>query len=371
MYESARRGTEWLAHANRPDGHFVHGHVPDLNQLLEGDHYLRQAGAAFALARGARFTGDPNQAALARQAVLTLLIDTAIDPDDRRLRYTNLPSSVINRLGAAGLLVLAINELPEPGADLLEQSEQLCAYIAHQQRADGSLAYGDTPADTQSEAADPEGVNGYPGEALYALMRSQRHRPAAWKTDVVRKARGYYLPWWRQHRSVALVPWHMAAYAEAYLRTRDPGDADAVYEMADWVCGLQYTQLDERHPLWFGGFMGWSEGKPAALAPQVGSASCAEGLAEACRVARRAGDLPRYQRYRQAVERGLQFLATLQYTEANTAHFEDWYRKQLLGAFYLSHQDGTLRIDYTQHAVCALVQYLLEAAEVDRPAAPR
>ena len=59
----------------------------------------------------------------------------------------------------------------------------------------------------------------------------------------------------------------------------------------------------------------------------------------------------------------MQFLATLQYTDANTRHFADWYRPTLIGGFYASHQDGNLRIDYTQHAVCALVQYLTYVAE--------
>ena len=68
--------------------------------------------------------------------------------------------------------------------------------------------------------------------------------------------------------------------------------------------------------------------------------------------------LRQYRHYSEALERCLQFLATLQYTDANTQHFADWYRPALLGAFHASHEDGNLRIDYTQHAVCALVQYL-------------
>ena len=81
-------------------------------------------------------------------------------------------------------------------------------------------------------------------------------------------------------------------------------------------------------------------------------------MAEACRVAQATGDLEHYRRYGDALERCLQFLTTLQYTDANTTHFQAWYRPKLLGAFYASDQDGNLRIDYTQHAVCAMVQYL-------------
>jgi hypothetical protein len=96
--------------------------------------------------------------------------------------------------------------------------------------------------------------------------------------------------------------------------------------------------------------------------PDIGAAAYAESLAEACRVAREAGDLQRHTRYSETLVRCLQFLTTLQYVEGNTQHFSDWYRTQLVGGFHASHQDGNLRIDYNQHAVTALVQYLEHVA---------
>jgi hypothetical protein len=365
MYLSAQAGAEWLQRAHSGEGLFAYGFVPDLNVRLEGDHYLRQAGAAFALARAARFLKSDRYAVKARQAVVTLLMDTAEDPKQPGVRTTTLPSLLLNRLATAGLLVQAINELPDPADDLLRQSEQLCTYIRRQQQADGSFALGDTTQEIQAlRKADPDAANYYPGEALYGLMLSQRHRPAAWKTEAVRKARGYYLPAWRAHKSVSFVPWHTAAYTEAFLLTKDTAFADAVAEMNNWLCELQYLQLDRRHPLWFGGFMSWADGKPVPAAPDAGCGSAVGSLAEACRVARQRGDLSRHRRYQEGLEHGLRFLATLQYTQANTQHFADWYRTVLLGGFHASHQDGTLRIDYTQHAVCALVQYLRYEAQV-------
>src|SRR5262249_36611753 len=156
--------------------------------------------------------------------------------------------------------------------------------------------------------------------------------------DVVRKALPYYRRWWQAHKSMVMVPWQSAAFAEAYLITREQPFADFVNEMNDWICDLQYALLDPRQPLWVGGFMGWVAGKAATGAAEVGWAAYAEGLAEACRVARQAGDLPRFQRYHDAVERCLQFVTTLQYIDANTQHFAEWYRPALLGAFYASHQ---------------------------------
>ena len=58
------------------------------------------------------------------------------------------------------------------------------------------------------------------------------------------------------------------------------------------------------------------------------------------------------------LERSLQFLATLQYTEAGTQHFAQWYRPRIVGAFHLSPTDGNLRIDHTAPAVTALVGYV-------------
>jgi hypothetical protein len=363
MYLSAQRGGDWLFRANRQDGRFVYGHLPAVNCPMEGDHYLRQVGAAFALARSARLTGNERHMARARQAVLALLGDTAVDPAHPQVRSTALPSVVVNRLASAGLLVLAINELDAPQKDLLDQSEQLCNYIRRRQRPDGSLDYADGPPETRTPAPeDPEGINYYPGEALYGLMRSQRHRPAPWKTELARKAVAFYHPWWRQHKNMAFVPWQTAAYAEAYLLTKDKAFADCVFEMSDWVCGLQYDRLDPRHPLRVGGFMGYADGKPVEAPPQVSSAAYAEGLAEACRVAREAADLSRHRRYTEALERCLQFLTTLQYTEANTQHYAAWYRPQLVGGFHASDQDGNLRVDYTQHAVCAMAHYLTHVA---------
>ncbi len=357
-------GAMWLFRMNTVKGRFLPGFLPSVNAVMEGDNFLSQAGAALTLARIARYSGDKGYAARATQAVLSLLDDTeTLDDHGVTLRHmAPLLSSSANGLGAAGLLVAAVNELPAPQEDLLKKSEELCAWLRKQQRPDGSLTW--TEGDEKTAGADPEGVNLYPGLALYGLMRSQAHRPAAWKTDVVRKAQVYYAPWWRgaPHHDVrpladgGLRRGILADQGETLLRLRHRDERLAVRS-------ARHESLDARHPLWLGGFMSWSDGKALATAPDVSSASYAESLAEACRVARESADLPRHKRYCAALESSLQFLATLQYTDANTQHFAPLYRQRLLvGGFHASHQDGDLRIDYTQHAVCAMVQYLAYVA---------
>jgi len=59
---------DWLRRTNKPDGRFVYGFLPALCTSMEGDSYLRQAGAAGALAAAARYFGDEASTAIARQA---------------------------------------------------------------------------------------------------------------------------------------------------------------------------------------------------------------------------------------------------------------------------------------------------------------
>ena len=104
MYADARRGADWLCRASRPDGRFSNGLIPGLKTAIEGEHFLWQAGAAAALARISRYADEERYAAVARQALLTLLLDTVTDARDPQLRHTVLPSALLNRLAAGGRL---------------------------------------------------------------------------------------------------------------------------------------------------------------------------------------------------------------------------------------------------------------------------
>lgn len=359
MHLNARRGTEWLYRAHQPTGRFLNGWRPAVDRPIDGDNFLSQAGAALGLARAACYFQDERYAVRARQAVLTLLAETGADARDPHARCTTLPSSAVNRLGAAGLLLAAIHELPSPADDLLIQGEQLAKFIFNQQKPDGSLAVTDGP----EPAADPDAVNHYPGWALYGLMRSQQARPHPWKADFFRRSLAYYRAWWQDHKSPEFAAAMGPACAEAYLmskeRTRDAAAAAFCFEMCDWLCSFQYEQLDARHPLWRGGFQSHVQGKPVQEAPSASSAAYIAALVDGCRVTRQVPDLERYPRYRDAVQRGAQFLATVQYTESGTQHFATEYRQRyLVGGFHVTHDNGDLRLDDTRYAVAALAQFL-------------
>ena len=79
-------GSAWMAKRHQSHGRFAHGYVPALRQEMPGDHDIRQAQGALAMAQAARFAGDAKQAAVASQAVLTLLASTKIAPNDPTCR---------------------------------------------------------------------------------------------------------------------------------------------------------------------------------------------------------------------------------------------------------------------------------------------
>jgi hypothetical protein len=354
---AALRGADWLYRKHGVKGKFQPGYLPALARVTEGDSIFRQAGAAAALARAARFCGEERYAARATQAILALLEDTTPDARDSMSRHTSLPNNMVNRLGSAGALVLAIHLLPTPQVDLLDRGEELCRYISRQTRKDGGLDYQEANAGTEDE-----GINHHPGLALAAVAHSQKRRPASWKIDLLRKALPVYRARWKGHHSTDFVSTQSPAWAEAFMLTKEKAFADFVFEMNDWVCTLQYTGIDPRRKEWYGGFKSVQDGKAVDSDPNANGAALAEGLVEGCRVARELGDLERYQRYTDAIERCLQFLSMLQYTNARTQHFAPWFRDEILGAFHASPQDGNLRLDYTRHAVGALLGYLEHVA---------
>lgn len=355
-------GSGWMTRMNQAQGRFIYGYVPALHQQVEGDHDLKQAVAALALAQAARFSGDERQSAIAGQSVLALLAGTRIDPADGNCRVPVRASASCNRVGFAAVLVLAICELPVADERLATEADRLCEFVRKQLRPDGSVHYTDGPTDSPPQV-DPAGVNEYPALSLQALAVSNRLRPAPWKLDAVRKGVEYYRNWFKAHPHPMLAATLTPAVAELYLQTKSPEAAAVVFELNDWLTNLQYRP-DPRHPTWAGGFRGWANGQPVEVAPGFECGAYLQSLSWAYLVNRHVPDLGREARYRQATNDAAQFVTGLQYLETNTRHFADGFRANvLIGGFYLSPTDGNLRIDATGVAVTGLLRFLSCGAE--------
>ena len=49
----------------------------------------------------------------------------------------------------------------------------------------------------------------------------------------------YYSQWHRENRNPAFVPWHTQAYYLMWRKTQDPDLSGFIFEMNDWLLGLQ------------------------------------------------------------------------------------------------------------------------------------
>ncbi|MFO0866644.1 MAG: hypothetical protein U0744_18730 [Gemmataceae bacterium] len=354
IFLSTLRATEWLHKANKADGRFVYGFLPALRTPMDGDSFVDQAGAAYALGRAAGYFGDERAAAVAKQALLTLLLETANDPQDPQQRRTAVADELLNRVASGGILLAAIHAQPNPATDLVQSGDQIALFLHKQMQPDGTFRIG---------TEDPNLIHQASGLGVLGLAKNNMARPAAWKGDALKKARDAYVASWKKQPNLAMLPGHSAAYADAFAQTKDRAFADAVFEMNDWLLDLQYRDMEPRRRHWTGGFRSWRNGKAVDVAPDIQSAPCAESLAEACRVARLAGDAQRHERYRSALESSLMFLASLQYNDGAVQHYAEWFRPAILGGFHASHQDGNLRLDYAWHSLAAQVGYLGSTAE--------
>jgi hypothetical protein len=338
-----QRGSEWIYRMNQPTGRFLTGWSPTLNQLCSDDGLVPQTQAALALAHAAQLTGDERYTAAVRQAVLALLADCPVDPADPTQRVPAQPTPSL-RLTVAGLLLAVIHEVPTLTPTLLEQGEQLANYLRKQLPSVGTWA-------------DTEGPTGW---AWYGVICSQALRPAEWKLAAAKQVAPIYRANWNKDKQLSRIGGLAAAASRAYMRTQEVAYAEMAFELADAVCAAQYQQLDVRHPLWLGGV----PANATMVAPDIRTAAYAEVLCHAARATRQKPDLARYETYRAAAARSLQFIARLQLTEDRVQHFVEAYRPRLLGAYHASHQDGELRLDYTQLAVAAHALYL----GLDKPA---
>ncbi|MBY0587793.1 hypothetical protein K2X85_11495 [bacterium] len=354
--ESAlRQGGDWLLANGRADGLFRYGFEPALDRDIDEENLVRQAGTATALARVGSILDDRAMIDRAREVIQKLLArrsDRQQESASVRRRFEKKQGA--HPVGWSALLLLALAELDKRTDLERTQGDELAGFLLACQRPDGSIrlqAIDDEDADEGD--VDEEGWAYYPGEALFALARWGAIRQDARYWESVRKSRTVYTRLWRQEKEPAFVPWQSAAHAELFLAHGDPASSAFVFEMNDWLLELQFD--GETSPAgWKGGFGHYQAGQRWAVEPNISTASYAEALVEAVRVAHQAGDVRRVERYRRALDEALAFVSSLQYQPDRLGHFHDTYRNKLAGAFFEAPFDGTVRIDFTQHALMAM-----------------
>ena len=349
-----RLAADWLVRSQQSNGTFLPGYNPAMNKVVEDNHPLVQASAAFGLCRAAKLTADAKTRARAAQAVLALVAMTRKTTEGRT---PFVPDEACNHAEFAGWLLACAHELPDAPADLLDQSEELAGLLKSRLKETGELRA--EPANVKPDADTRRAA----GVALWGLALSQKKRPQAWKAEALKKSAAYYPPLLLKEFDVEAAAIHCSALAEEFFVTGDTESAKFAGELAEKLCRLQCDQPDPRRPDWQGGFRASSAvGSAPTLAR---SAACLAAIADAMRALRKTPrpDADRFARLKQAATLAIDFVSRMQYGENNTGHIMPQFRQQLVGGLPTSVGDGVIRVEVTASALSGLHQYLWAGVE--------
>lgn len=335
--------TGWLVRQVGPTGMTTYKYWPSKGTYSEANNTIRQfmGSACLALAAG-RYP----------DATVSAACDRNFAYNFRTFYETRGSFAVINefgktKLGAAGVAITAILNLPDPGP-WQAQLDALLRFVERMQQPDGSFRTFLDPPDRNDNQFF------YPGEALLALVMVYARRRDPALLDRIMRGFRYYRDFFRANRNPAFVPWHTQAYCLLHDLTGEQALADFVFEMNDWLLPMQETREDPADIL--GDF--FDPQRPGFGPPHASATGVyLEGLIEAWRLAVALSDGTRAEAYRRSILRGLRMLRQLQFRDGLDMFYLT-KRDRVQGGVRTAVFDNTIRIDNVQHGLMAIYRIL-------------
>lgn len=343
---SMRLMAQWLGRHLHEDGRLTYKYWPSRGEESPGNNVLRQSLGTLCLARAARQDSlsitDAHVARNLRYNLGRFYREETL-PSGETLGYIENEGEV--KLGAAAVAALAIHESPLR-AELASQETNLRNFMLASRRLDGSFRTFYRPAGrTGCE-------NFYPGEALLYLSTFAVEAADTTLLELCRRSIRYYRNWHLEQRNPAFVPWHTQASYVLWSETRDPFLASWIFEMNDWLLGVQQWE-DAPYDDMRGRF--YDPSRPFGPPHASSTAVYLEGLADAYALALDLGDETRAARYGLAIRRGVRSLLQLQFTDETDLFYvskPDLAR----GGLRTTEYDNAIRVDNVQHALMALLK---------------
>jgi hypothetical protein len=337
---------QWLTSSLQPDGRMIYLYWPSRGQESTANNELRQWMATVALTRLARSRGDTGLMARVEQNLRhNLARGYQIDADGHG---QIVEDGTTVKLGAVAMACLALIEHPRRAAFAAEEAALLRTVSALWQ-TNGEFRTFWLPQ------ARRDNVNFYPGEALlvWATLYAESKDPAL--LERIMTSMRFYRSWHRANRNPAFVPWHTQAYFKVWEQTRSAELRDWVFEMNDWLLGIQQWDSQRDFPDTMGRF--YDPDRPFGPPHASSDGVYLEGLIDAWRLARETGDIIRQGRYRQALIRGLRNVTQLTFRD-ETDLFYVSRRERVFGGVRTTVYDNSIRVDNVQHNLMAMLKIL-------------
>jgi len=333
LFERIALAKTWfLNNVNNRTERLQYMYYPSSDKYSSSNNYVRQLATLWSITKLKDFFQDSSFDNLTKET-LNYYLDYSVCIED----YSFIMISNEAKLAYNAFLILSLLHVPDY-PDNKKWLTLLAKGIISLQNIDGSF-------NTYFVSDRNTGIDYYPGEAMLALIKLYNKTGERTYLDSVYKAFYYYRRYWRNNKNTAFIPWHSQIYFLLYKEIKDPQIKDFVFEMNDWLIN-NYQIYSDAYVDEIGGF---PKGNP-----RNSTSSYLEGITDAYLLARDIEDNLYINKYQNAIRLGVRFILLTQYTEDNAFYIEN--QKRALGGFRHSLISNTQRIDYTQHAIMALMK---------------
>lgn len=342
---------DWMLENLHDDGRMTYKWWPSRGEESDANNMIRQWMATIALVRLAKDRGEPALFDAAARNIRYNLANFYREEDGHGfIEWRNKA-----KLGAVALAALAIVEHPQR-AEFAEYERALVATTFMLQHEDGSFQTFYKPAGRKGQN------NFYPGETLLLWSVLYRESKDPKLLERIMSSFRYFRTWHRKNRNPAFIPWHTQAYFNVWEETGDKELRDFVFEMNDWLMGVQ--EWDKAtYPDTRGRFYDYERsyfGPPHASSTGV----YLEGLIDAYRMASSVGDHERQAAYKRTIVRGLRSVLQLQFADDVDMYYIS-KRNRVRGGMRTTVYDNTIRVDNVQHNLLGIFRIYETFAESD------
>lgn len=361
LEKSLRLAAGYLVRQCQPNGQFVYRrHLnPDVVPR-PAYNILRHAGTMYALAQHQARSPDAAQLDALRRAA-RFFREQCLAPVEghpevlaawSRAELTRRTGPATAKLGGAGLGLVGLISVEQvaPGTTPLEELRGLARFILAMQNADGRFHSKFTP---EAGGLDKEFVSlYYPGEAALGLVMLYEVDPDTRWLQSAANAVGYLARLRQGETQVPADHWVLLATARLlplHDRVLSPPPREALIAHGRQVCESILAEQVTNAPLaeLIGGFA--LDGRTTPTATRL------EGLLAALTFLPES-DAELRRRIETAVRRGMTFLLRAQVR--NGPHAGAIPRAVQIAGVQNEIRSGEVRIDYVQHAMSAMMQYL-------------
>ncbi|HEY7030961.1 MAG TPA: hypothetical protein VH482_06530 [Thermomicrobiales bacterium] len=371
LAELARNRVElaagWLAGAQRPTGVFYYVYDP-VTDTYETTTYneVRHAGTTYALFQAYGLLGHESILTVAEHACDWIRRSTVPVRAAGR-GFLDIQNGDIS-LGGQALALVALLERRRVTGDTSVDPliGDLAKFVLWMERDDHTGRFYNFYIPKTGMRSEMPEVEYYPGEALLALTRLAEQFPDGPYLDVAKRAADFLV-----HRRDGDIPragtvpredhWLTIALSELYRLDNNEDFATVAYLQADSMIAHQYTAADG-DPERIGGAR--SETGTIGF---TSTATKGEAIVAAWGLAAFRDDPEGKIRMSLGAQRNAQFQMRVQFTASNTAGFVEPGRT--IGGWGANADDPSIRIDYVQHNMSALIGLAHLSRDGDLPIA--